>query len=171
MFDEETIKKKNESKQRYRRLKQKLSSLCCEHQEKSLFKSNKEVSRVNKSRLLTLAIEFEKMTLNQTKDYCAIENKLKEIHKILDGKLENDLLILKQSRFVPAFSALLKKVPTFHKNEFFQSVKTIELGRFLIYTGLKLLRIFSTTSSNRDYMISTNQLSTLNSCLSSFIGK
>lgn len=81
------------------------------------------------------------------------------------------MLILKQSRFVPAFSALLKKVPTFHKNEFFQSVKTIELGRFLIYSGLKLLRIFSTTSSNRDYMISTNQLSTLNSCLSSFIGK
>lgn len=38
-------------------------------------------------------------------------------------------------------------------------------------SGLRVLRIFSTASANRDYMISTNQLSTLNSCLSSFIGK
>lgn len=68
------------------------------------------------------------MTLNQTKDFLVLENKVREIHKILDLKLENDLVILKQSRFVPAFSTLLKKVPTFHKNEFFQSVKTIELG-------------------------------------------
>lgn len=56
------------------------------------------------------------MTLNQTKDFSALENKLREIQKILDLKWENDLVILKQSRFVPAFSALLKKVPTFHKN-------------------------------------------------------
>lgn len=37
--------------------------------------------------------------------------------------------------------------------------------------GLRLLRIFCTLSSNRDYMISTNQLAVLNSCLSSFLGK
>ena len=56
------------------------------------------------------------MTLNQTKDYSAIESKLREILKILDHKREHDLLILKQSRFIPAISLLLKKVPTFHKN-------------------------------------------------------
>lgn len=66
------MRKKNENKLRYRRLKQKLTSLCGEHQEKFLTKINKEVSSPNKSRLLTLAIEFEKMTLNQTKDYMAI---------------------------------------------------------------------------------------------------
>ena len=59
---------------------------------------------------------------------------------------------------------MLKKVPTLHKSEFSQSIKVLELG-------LKLLRIFSTLSSNRDYLISTNQLDVLNSCLNSFIVK
>lgn len=57
-LDEEALKKKNESKQRYRRLKQRLALLCCQHQEICLVKENKEVSSPNKSRLLTLAIEF-----------------------------------------------------------------------------------------------------------------
>lgn len=46
--------------------------MCIEHQEKCLTKDHKEVSSPNKSRLLTLAIEFEKMTLNQTKDYLGL---------------------------------------------------------------------------------------------------
>ena len=66
--------------------------------------------------------------LNQAKDYPAIESKMREIQKILDHKREHDLLILKQSRFLPAMTNLLKKVPTFHKSEFNHSVKALELG-------------------------------------------
>lgn len=67
-------------------MKRKLASVCGQHQDKWAIKESKEVSSPNKSRILTLAIEFEKYTLNQTKDYQILESKLKEIHKILDHK-------------------------------------------------------------------------------------
>lgn len=67
-------------------MKRRLTSLCSQHQDKCLIKDNREVSSPNKSRILTLAIEFEKNTLNQTKDYQLLETKLKEIQKILDHK-------------------------------------------------------------------------------------
>lgn len=55
-MDEQIMKKKTENKLKYRRLKQKLTTMCEEHQEKCLIKENKEVSSPNKSRLLTLGI-------------------------------------------------------------------------------------------------------------------
>lgn len=56
LVDEEVLRKKNENKLKYRRLKQKLAALSSQPQDKCLFKTNKEVSSSNKHRLLTLAI-------------------------------------------------------------------------------------------------------------------
>ena len=77
------MQKKTENKLKYRRLRQKLASMSYQHQESSLMTDLKEVSSSNKSRILKLAIELEKLTQTQNREYATIENVLKEIQKIL----------------------------------------------------------------------------------------
>jgi hypothetical protein len=74
---------------------------------------------------MRLAIEFEKIVKTQTKDYQQMEHILKEIQKIIDHKREHDLLILRQTKFIPTVTAFLKQFPCFHKNESNQSLYSV----------------------------------------------
>ena len=75
-------------------------------------------------------MEFEKIVKSQTKDYHedynTIENILKDLLRIVDHKRDHDLIIMRQSKFISAVSILLKKYPTFHKNEAAASTQSVE---------------------------------------------
>ena len=65
--EDEMNQKKNENKVKYRRLRQKLTSMTYQHHEQSMMNELKEVTSPNKSRILRLGVELEKMTQTQNK--------------------------------------------------------------------------------------------------------
>ena len=72
---------------------------------------------------MKLALDLEKQIKIQNRDYEVMEMAYREIGKILEGRRELDLQLLRQSRFVPALFELLGKVPSLHKAEFGQLVR------------------------------------------------
>lgn len=71
-----------------------------QHDDKCLI--TKELSSTKKQRIMKLALDLEKQTKIQNRDYEAIEVAAREISKILEIKKEQDLHLLRQSRFIPA---------------------------------------------------------------------
>lgn len=84
-----------------------------QHDDKCLI--TKELSSTKKQRIMKLALDLEKQTKIQNRDYEAIEIAAREISKIVEVKKEQDLHLLRQSRFIPALFELLTKVPSLHK--------------------------------------------------------
>lgn len=64
---------------------------------------------------MKLSIELERQVNNQVKDYSSIDNTLKEIFKVLEQKRENDLHVLRQSRFLPSLMEFFKKLVSSHR--------------------------------------------------------
>lgn len=108
----------------------------------------------NKQRIQKIAVEIEKNTIPNIKDYDQLENSLKELIRIFEHKKQNDLHIIRQSRIIHFLMEVLKKPPVCLKTEIKQLGKVIE---FII----KILIIFITARENRNYMIVTNRLSVL----------
>ena len=73
-------RKAEQSRLKYRRLKQTLQGMSYRHEELSL---GREVPSNNKPRLMKLAIELEKQVHNQLKDYSLIDKTLRELFKIV----------------------------------------------------------------------------------------
>jgi hypothetical protein len=55
----------------------------------------------NKKKLLKLFMELEKSIMPKIKDYDQLANNLKEVSNILDNRREADLIIIRQSKFIP----------------------------------------------------------------------
>lgn len=92
--------------------------------------TNKDFNSPKKQRVLKLALDFERNAKIQNRDYFTLELTAKEILKIVESKHELDLQLIRHSRLIPAFFELLQKVPSLHKNEFSQVLKSLETGNF-----------------------------------------
>lgn len=74
---------------------------------------------------MKLALDLEKQIKVQNRDYEAMEAVCREITKIVEGRRELDLQLLRQSRFVPALFELLLKIPSLHKAELSQVLRSL----------------------------------------------
>ena len=84
-----------------------------QHDDKCLI--TKDLSSTKKQRIMKLVLDLERHTKIQNRDYEAIELIAKDITKIVELRKEQDLHLLRQSRFVPALFEFLTKVPSLHK--------------------------------------------------------
>jgi hypothetical protein len=100
-----------------------------QHDDKCLV--SKELSSSKKQRIMKLALDLERQTKIQNRDYEAIEIITRDLHRIFEAKKELDLHLLKQSRFVPALFELLAKAPSLHKAEFSQLLRGLEVCTLL----------------------------------------
>ena len=73
------LRKAEQSRLKYRRLKQRLQGMSYRHEELSL---GRELPSSNKPRMMKLAIELEKQVHNQVKDYSLIDNTLRELWNV-----------------------------------------------------------------------------------------
>lgn len=96
-----------------------------QHDDKCL--PTKELSTSKKPRIVKLALDLERLTKIQNRDHESIEGIVREINKIVEGKKELDLHLLRQSRFIPALFELLAKVPSLHKVELSQLLRGLDL--------------------------------------------
>jgi hypothetical protein len=96
-----------------------------QHDDKCLI--TKDLSSTKKQRIMKLALDLEKLTKIQNRDYEAIEIAARDINRVVEVKKELDLHLLRQSRFVPALFELLSKIHSLHKAEFSQLLRGLEL--------------------------------------------
>ena len=98
----------NAFKKRCKKIKQSLNVRALKHESACLL--GKETTSPNKQRLQKLCIDLEKHILPQIKDYTQLENVLKDITKVLEGRREADLHIMRQLKFVPLLMEICKKL-------------------------------------------------------------
>ena len=108
--DNEELKAKriDAFRKRCKKIKQSLNLRALKHESSIL--SGKEISSTNKLKLQKLCMELDKQLIPQIKDYSQLENYLKEISKILEGRKEADLHIMRQLKFIPLLMEICKKI-------------------------------------------------------------
>ena len=142
----------NAIKVRVKKLKQKMSLRAVKHE--NFWSHKQDFQSPNKQRIQKLCFDIEKQILPTIKDYDTLENLIKDLIKILDQKIQNDLHILRQTKLIQVLVEVLKKPAACHKSEIKSLFKIMELI-------IKILTYFSSPLENRNYMIVTNRISVI----------
>ena len=142
----------NAIKLRVKKLKQKMSLRAVKHE--NFWSHKQDFQSTNKQRIQKLCFDIEKQILPTIKDYDTLENLIKDLIRILDQKIQNDLHILRQTKLIQVLIEVLKKPAACHKSEIKSLGKIMELI-------IKILTYFSSPLENRNYMIVTNRISVI----------
>ncbi len=74
---------------------------------------------------MKLSIEFDKLAGSQVPNYSAMENNVREIGKMLEQRKDNDLVVLRQSKFLPSLMEFCKRMQTSYKNQYREAVRVV----------------------------------------------
>lgn len=80
-----------------------------------------------------------------------MENTLRDLIKILEGRRESDLHIMRHLKFLPVIMEICKRISVCHKNDINSLMRVWELT-------IKVLMLFCGLTDNRTYMITTNRI-------------
>ena len=150
--DELRNERVNAIKVRAKKLKQKMSLKAIKHE--NYFSYKQDFPSVNKQRIQKLAFDIEKQIFPNIKDYGTLENLLKDLIKILEQNIPNDLKLFRQVKVIFVLVEVLKRPPSCHKSEIKSLGKIMELI-------IKILLHFSVLPENRNYMIEANRITVI----------
>lgn len=88
----------------------------------------KEATSSNKPRLMKLSIELDRQTSSQVHNYSQIELIVREIGKILEQRKDNDLQVLRQSKFIPSVMEFCKRTLSSYKNQYKEAMRVVDPG-------------------------------------------
>lgn len=77
---------------------------------------------------MKLSIEMEKHVNSQLHNLQQLESTLRELGRVVEQRQDNDLQVLRQTRFIPSLMEFFKRVISSHRNQYKESHRVLDVG-------------------------------------------
>ncbi|KAM3142114.1 hypothetical protein pb186bvf_005768 [Paramecium bursaria] len=135
-------------RKRCQKIKQTISQKSLQLEQYSMYGYKEPAPGLNRQRIQKISIELDKLLNNQIKDLDLIENCMKDLLRQISM---DDMIHLRQMKFIQIIIDTYKKVSACRKNEYQQFLKIIGIATQILYQ-------YCQVSDNRTYMLVSNKV-------------